>query len=273
MIPTEKLLGDAEHIHKANPSLIRVTAQRQHYSRLAQPLSIFLPPSSVSFPSLSSVSIGFSLRVLPVRCHPQSFPFISPAHFLSVTVFDSPHLLLITFSLHVTCNFYPPPPRTHTLSFLFLYISWAHFFPMFFLHLLIIVIYITCLILAGFVLHSSSLSSSSVHHCCSQNFVDDVIFLTTTPSVNLSIICFFLCVSLPVPSTLLVFPLLTVTAFLISSCLFIPLALIQLHLVLQLDLLHCSLLSFIWYCTHTFRFLFTAFFMLLYFLLLYVSNP
>lgn len=91
---------------------------------------------------------------------------------------------------------------------------------MFFLHLLIIVIYITCLILAGFVLHSSSLSSSSVHHCCSQNFVDDVIFLTTP--VNLSILRFFLCVSLPVPSTLLVFPLLTVTAFLISSCLFIP---------------------------------------------------
>lgn len=114
MILTEKLLRDAEHIHKANPSLIRVTAQRQHYSRLAQPLSIFLPPSSVSFPSLSSVSIGFSLRVLPVTCHPQSFPFISPAHFLSVTVFDSPHLLLITFSLHVTCNFYPPT-HTHTL--------------------------------------------------------------------------------------------------------------------------------------------------------------
>lgn len=116
MIPTEKLLGDAEHIHKVNPSLIRVTAQRQHYSRLAQPLSIFLPPSSVSFPSLSSVSIGFSLRVLPVTCHPQSFPFISPAHFLSVTVFDSPHLLLITFSLHVTCNFYPPA-HTHSLFF------------------------------------------------------------------------------------------------------------------------------------------------------------
>lgn len=114
MILTEKLLGDAEHIHKANPSLIRVTAQRQHYSRLAQPVSIFLPPSSVSFPSLSSVSIGFSLRVLPVTCHPQSFPFISPAHFLSVTVFDSPHLLLITFSLHVTCNFYLPTD-THTL--------------------------------------------------------------------------------------------------------------------------------------------------------------
>lgn len=74
---------------KKETCLIRVTAQRQHYSHL------------------DPTSVCLSFTVFPI-----SFPFFSPlpSHPLTfslafVTMFDAPHFRLITFFLPTCCNF------------------------------------------------------------------------------------------------------------------------------------------------------------------------
>lgn len=105
-------MQDAGRVHKANLSLIRVTARRRHYSHLAQPLSAPLPPSpsstSISFPSLSRASIS----ILPVRHRPVR-PSVSSCLTLSLP-HPSPSFPLITFP--VTCTVISVTARPPSLS-------------------------------------------------------------------------------------------------------------------------------------------------------------
>lgn len=98
-------------------SLIRATAQRQHYSHLAQPLSFFycLPSHFLLHPLFPSPLLHTSyLSDTVLSSHPLTY---------SVTVFDSPHFLLIIFFIPTRCSFCHSPSSLSSRFSHFLYLS------------------------------------------------------------------------------------------------------------------------------------------------------
>ena len=184
MIPAEKLLGDAGCLHKANLSLIRATAQRQHYSRLAQPLSVFLSPSPVSFPFfiLCFRQLFFthpsrctpplprlsSLTFSHVLCHRVWLSSFSFDHFLRLHAprfLSWPPLPLCHLALGAWCSdgITQTPLSAGSASLLtFLYVAGSQS-ALCFLQGLIRVIYTSCLMLPGSLFLRLSTSPFCLH--------------------------------------------------------------------------------------------------------------